>query len=162
MTEPPSPLASPARGLDPSWFDYNGHLNMAYYNVLLDQAVDHAFEAFGCGPHYRATRNLSFFTAEAHVRYIRELKPGSLVHATLQILDYDAKRLHIWQELFHEEGWLSATSENLMLHVDMAGPKVAPMPDDIFAQVEAAARAHAALQRPAAAGTAVGIRRKPE
>ena len=160
MTEIPAPLASPARGLDPSWFDYNGHLNMAYYNVLFDQAVDHAFELFGCGPSYRESRNLSFFTAEAHVRYLRELKPGSTVYATVHILDHDAKRLHIWQELIHADGWVSATSENLMLHIDMAGPKVATMPEDILRAVETMAASHAPIPRPAAAGQPVGIRRK--
>ena len=161
MTEQIAPLASPARGLDPAWFDYNGHLNMAYYNVLFDQAVDHAFELFGCGPSYRESRNLSFFTAEAHVRYLRELKPGSMVHATVQILDFDAKRLHIWQELIHEDGWVSATSENLMLHVDMAGPKVSAMPDDILAAVSDLASVHAKIPRPSASGQPVGIRRRP-
>jgi hypothetical protein len=60
-----APVIAPARGLDPAWLDYNGHLNMAYYNVLFDKAVDHVFELLGCGPGYLAERNLSFFTAEA-------------------------------------------------------------------------------------------------
>ena len=58
-----APATAPARGLDPAWLDYNGHLNMAYYNVLFDQGSDHVFEKIGCGPGYLAARNLSFFTA---------------------------------------------------------------------------------------------------
>ena len=35
------------------WIDYNGHLNMAYYNVLFDTAVDEVFERLGIGPGLR-------------------------------------------------------------------------------------------------------------
>ncbi len=38
--------------VEPAWIDYNGHLNMAYYNVLFDRAVDEAFERLGCGLEY--------------------------------------------------------------------------------------------------------------
>ena len=38
--------------------------------------------------------------------------------------------MHYFEQLFHaEEGWLSATSENMTLHVDMAAKKTAPFPD---------------------------------
>ena len=62
-----SPFQTPYRGLEPSWLDYNGHLNMAYYNVLFDQAIDLLFAQLGCGEIYRVEENMSFFTAEAHV-----------------------------------------------------------------------------------------------
>lgn len=93
------PVIAPARGLDPAWLDYNGHLNMAYYNVLFDKAVDHAFDLIGCGPGYLAARSMSFFTAETHVCYVRELKPDAMVTVSVQILDFDAKRLHLFEEM---------------------------------------------------------------
>jgi acyl-CoA thioester hydrolase len=155
-----APVIAPLRGLDPSWLDYNGHLNMAYYNVLFDKAVDHAFALIGCGPDYLKTRNMSFFTAEAHVCYLRELKPDAQVSASVQILDHDAKRLHLFQEIRHVEGWVSATSETLLLHVDMSGPRAAAMPEDIFARVADMAEAHATLPRPERAGRSVRIVRK--
>ena len=72
----------------------------------------------------------SCFTAEVHVRYLRELHAGDPVRVTFQLLDYDAKRMHYFEQLFHaEEGWLSATSENMALHVDMTARKTAPFPD---------------------------------
>ena len=42
----------PVMTVDPAWIDYNGHLNMAYYNVLFDRAVDEAFELLGLGLDY--------------------------------------------------------------------------------------------------------------
>jgi acyl-CoA thioester hydrolase len=48
------------------------------------------------------------------------------VRVTFQLLDYDAKRMHYFEQLFHAaEGWVSATSENMSLHVDMNAQKTA-------------------------------------
>ena len=33
----PAPFMSSVMEIIPEWIDYNGHLNMAYYNVLFDQ-----------------------------------------------------------------------------------------------------------------------------
>ena len=32
-----APFVSSVMRVEPAWIDYNGHLNMAYYNVLLDR-----------------------------------------------------------------------------------------------------------------------------
>ena len=129
-----APFVSSVMRVEPGWIDYNGHLNMAYYNVLFDRAVDEAFELLGCGLDYVKTRRHSCFTAEVHVRYLRELHAGDPVRVTFQLLDYDAKRMHYFEQLFHAaEGWVSATSENMSLHVDMAAGKTAPFPADVAA-----------------------------
>ena len=39
-----APFVSSVMRVEPAWIDYNGHLNMAYYNVLFDRAVDEALE----------------------------------------------------------------------------------------------------------------------
>ena len=130
--------------VEPAWIDYNGHLNMAYYNVLFDRAVDEAFELLGCGLDYVKTRKHSCFTAEVHVRYLRELHAGDPVRVTFQLLDYDAKRMHYFEQLFHaSEGWVSATSENMSLHVDMAAGKTAPFPDEVASCLARMKAAHA-------------------
>jgi acyl-CoA thioester hydrolase len=95
--------------VEPQWIDYNGHLNMAYYNVLFDRGADDLFEEFGIGPDYPKTRNFSTFSAEFHVCYLRELKEGDQVYVTSQLIDMDDNRFHFYQELHHEDGWLSAT-----------------------------------------------------
>ncbi|APH72257.1 thioesterase family protein [Aquibium oceanicum] len=155
-----APFLSSIMELEQNWIDYNGHLNMAYYNVLFDRGADQAYELLGMGPTYAAERRLTSYTAEAHVCYVREIHLGDRVECTFQLLDCDEKRLHSFQELRHVDGWLSATCEVLMLHVDMAGPKVAPFPPDIREKVEAMRAAHAGLPRPERAGRTIGIRRK--
>ena len=139
--------------VEPQWIDYNGHLNMAYYNVLFDRAVDEAFEMLGVGVSYLKRSNHSTMTAEAHVRYLREIHEGAPVRVHFQLLDYDAKRMHYFEELVHaEEGWLSATSENMSLHIDMAAKKVAPWPADVVNRFAKMKDAHARLPIPDSVG----------
>ncbi len=152
-----APFLSAPMEINPDWIDYNGHLNMAYYNVLFDQGVDEIWTALGFGPDYREARNLSTFTAEFHVCYRRELHLGARVRASFQLLAHDEKRFHFYQELIHEDGWVSATGEGLALHIDMSGPRVAPMPGDILANVETLATAHAPLPIPEQVGRKMGI-----
>jgi acyl-CoA thioester hydrolase len=151
-----APFVSSLMRVEPQWIDYNGHLNMAYYNVMFDRAVDEAYELLGIGLDYLKTHNHSTFTAEAHVRYLRELLEGDPVRVTLQLLDYDAKRIHYFETLLHAyEGWVSATSENMTLHVDMGDKKVAPFPESVMRLIERMKVAHAALPRPDAAGRSI-------
>ncbi|MEL6966226.1 MAG: thioesterase family protein [Pseudomonadota bacterium] len=158
-----SPVISPLMGIQEDWIDYNGHLNMAFYNVLFDRGVDAGLETLGIGPTYLADRGFTIFTAEAHVRYVRELHLDHTVTASFHIIDYDEKRLRVFQELRHADGWLSATSETLALHINMTGeggPKVAPFPADIWSNVQAMAADHARLPYPKDAGRRIEIRRK--
>jgi acyl-CoA thioester hydrolase len=157
-----APFVSRAMAIEQAWIDYNGHLNMAYYNVLFDRCSDDAFEAMGLGPDYAKQRRLTIYTAEVHVCYLRELRLGDQVTVSFQLLDHDDKRLRAYQEIRHTEGWLSATSESLSLHVDMSGPKVAPFPADVAGKVEAMRAAHAAMPMPERAGRSIGIKRKSE
>jgi acyl-CoA thioester hydrolase len=153
-----APFVSSVMRVEPAWIDYNGHLNMAYYNVLFDRAVDEVFELLGCGADYVKKRQLSFFTAEVHVRYLRELRAGDPVRVTFQLLDFDLKRMHCFEQLFHaEEGWVSATSENMSLHVDMAAKKTAPFPADLLKRLTQMKNTHAMLPRPETAGRSIAM-----
>ncbi len=144
--------------IEPAWIDYNGHLNMAFYHVMFDRAVDEAFAMAGLGADYLTERGASFFAAECHVRYLRELASHHLVRVTLQLVDLDEKRIHFFMEMRHAtEGWLAATSENLSLHVDMASRKVAPFPADIRDNLAVMQAAHGRMKRPEALGRVMGI-----
>ena len=80
-----APFVSSVMRVEPGWIDYNGHLNMAYYNVLFDRAVDEAYELLGIGAGYVESARCSLFTAEVHVRYLRELHAGDPVRVTFQL-----------------------------------------------------------------------------
>ena len=153
-----APFVSTVMRIEPQWIDYNGHLNVAYYNVLFDRAVDEVYELIGLGPAYLERYKHSTMVVEAHVRYLRELKQDDPVRVTVQLLDYDAKRIHLFEELRHATGnWLSATSENMTLSVDMTTKKVAPFHDSALRLLARMKAAHAVLPRPDGAGRSVAM-----
>ena len=156
-----APFVSSVMRVEPQWIDYNGHLNMAYYNVLFDRAVDEIYETLGIGIEYLKRANHSTFTAEVHVRYLREIHEGDPVRVEFQLLDYDAKRIYYFETLKHaEQGWISATSENMTLHVDMGAKKVAPFPQNVLERLAAVKAAHAHLPPPAGAGRRIAMPEK--
>ena len=89
---------------------------------------------------------------------MRELHDGDPARVTFQLLDYDSKRIHYFEQLFHAtEGWVSATSENMTLHVDIASKKVVPFPGTIMSTLARMKAAHAQLPRPEAAGRHIAM-----
>lgn len=154
------PFRSSVLTVKPEWIDYNGHLNMAYYNVLFDLCADEIYEEMGFGPDYQKATGNTTYVAEFHLAYLRELHVNDPVTVTFQLIDFDEKRFHSYQEIWHRDGWRAATGEALTLHVDQSGPRVAPMPDDILANVRRLHAAHATLPRPDRVGASIGIRRR--
>ena len=154
----PAPFVSSLMRVELQWIDYNGHLNMAYYNVLFDRAVDEVYELLGLGPDYLERHRHSTMVAEMHVRYMRELHEGDPVRVTVQLLDCDAKRVQLFEQLLHAtENWVSATCETMTLHVDMTAKKVAPFSDGVMRALERMKSAHADLPRPEGAGRSIAM-----
>ena len=156
-----APFVSSIMPVEDHWIDYNGHLNMAYYNVLFVRAVDQVYALIGVGADYMRARGQTLFTAEAHTRYLRELHKGDGVRVTFQLLDFDEKRLHYFEEMHHAaEGFLSATCEVMALHVDVASKKTAPFPPDVVHRLRLMQLSHARLPRPEAAGRRISMPEK--
>ena len=155
-----APFVSSAMRVEPQWIDYNNHLNVAFYSLLFDRAVDECFALLGIGEEYVRSRKASLFTAEAHIGYRRELSIGEKVRMTLQLLDFDEKRLHYFMEMRHaQDGWLAATSEHMSLHVDMTQRRVAAFPEDVLATLGLMKAAHSRLAFPEGAGRRIAMPR---
>ncbi len=153
-----APAVCPSETIVDEWIDYNGHLNMAFYNVLFDHGVDHIYDFLGIGAAYAQSGIGSCFTLEAHVHYIQELSLDDEVEVHFQLLDYDAKRLHFFEQLYHRgEGYLAATSEQIGMHVDMQTRRSAPFPEHVLDKLAALHAAHAPLEVPSQVGHRIGI-----
>jgi acyl-CoA thioester hydrolase len=145
----------------PEWIDYNGHMNLAYYTVLFDQATDLLFDELELGLDYRRDRKLGTFVAETHNLYERELLVGARVRVATQIIAMDAKRLHLGHEMYALDGpntgMRTATQELMFLHVDLGARQVCPFPPDMYERVSQAAAAHAGLPYPAWSGRRIAM-----
>ena len=155
------PFSTPPMPVRDEWADYNGHLNMAYYHVLFDNALDVVLGPLGLGPEVARATGQSVFTAQAQVHYLRELNAGDAVIVETRLIAHDRKRLHYVQTMRHATGgWVAAVSENLVLHVDLAARRVAPWAPEVQARIAAAVADHAALPLPPQVGRKVGLDRR--
>jgi acyl-CoA thioester hydrolase len=158
----PAPLEPHRTPVRPEWVDYNGHMSESCYLLVFGDSSDAFFRYLGIDEAYRAGGH-SLFTVETHLHNVREAAEGEPLRLRLQVLDHDAKRLHIFHEMRHgDTDALLATAEQLLVHVDTEAGRSAAMPDDLLRRVAAVARAHAALPMPDVVGRPMGIRRPPE
>ncbi|MFQ5973210.1 MAG: thioesterase family protein [Alphaproteobacteria bacterium] len=151
------PLLTLYRGVvRPEWIDYNGHMNDGFYAVAFGLASEGVQDHIGMDAGYRALTGCTLYTAEAHIVFLRELKEGQPIHVTSRLLGVDAKRIHLFHHMHATtEGYMAATFEVMLLHVDQAVGRTAPIPDDLLGELEALAAAHGELPRPEEAGRAV-------
>ena len=153
-----APFVSSTFRPKPEWIDENGHLNMAYFNVIFESALDEALIQLGLTQDYYASGRGTVFIGEAHLKYRREVTLDMAVRVTLQLIDYDEKRMHMYLEMRHaNEGWLACTSELMMLHIDPSERRVAPFPPDILNEIAVMKSAHASLPKPDVLGSQIGI-----
>jgi carnitine 3-dehydrogenase len=147
-----------ARRVPPEWVDYNGHVHESRYLQLFADATDALLAEIGVDAGYLASGG-SFFTVETHLSHLRQLAAGDRVHVTTQVLDSDEKRLHLFHVLFRDgESDPVATAEQMLLHVDTASGRAAPMRDPVQARVAELTHRHGALPRPERAGRSIGVR----
>ena len=147
--------------VQPGWVDYNDHLNDGYYMVIFSNATTTLMDHIGLGAEARAATGCTLFTLETHINYLREVKGGAEARVDTQILGHDQKRLHVFHTMFaggSEEP--RATNEQMLLHIDMTGPKAAPFRPAVLAHIETIVAAQAGLPRPANAGRAIALPRR--
>ena len=155
---PGQPIICPVQTVEEDWIDYNGHLNMAFYNVLFDRAVDHVYDHLGIGSEYAASGIGSCFTVEVHLHYLQELALHDEVEIHFQLLGYDSKRLHFFEHMFHRKaGYLAATSEQMGLHVSMQTRRAEEFPAEVLTRLERLSMAHASIPQPDQVGHRMGI-----
>lgn len=163
--DPQAPIAAPLCLLEttvaPQWVDYNGHMSESCYLLVFGDNSDAFFRFIGIDEAYRAAGH-SLYTVQTQLHNLREVSEGEQLRLTLQLLDADDRRLHIFHAMFHGiSGQLLATGEQLLVHVDMMLGRSVAMPAGLQQRVLAIRAAHASLSRPAQAGQPIGIRRKP-
>jgi acyl-CoA thioester hydrolase len=161
QTSKTAPLHLLSSHVKPEWIDYNGHMNVAYYLLAFDLGVDGLFRHIGIDESYVEATNSSSFTLETHITYAAELRLGDAIRISGRLVDHDHKRMHVFLEMYHgDDGYLSATAEFMMMHIDMTTRRSSNYPKDVYERVEALYTQHKSLEIPANVGHTIGIRRK--
>ena len=147
----------------PEWIDENGHLNMGFYVVVFDFATDAWLDSIGIDSEHKRDRNVTTFTLEAHVNYLREVREGDPLRFTTQLLGFDEKRIHYVHCMHHQrEGFVAATNELMSLHVSALTRRAAPMAPIVRERLRELLQLHAALEPPAQVGRRIGLESRPK
>ena len=158
MTTPTAPFELHSLRVPAEWIDYNQHLLDGYYGVAFSAAVDAFMDYIGLDAAYRAATQGTIYTAESHIVFLREVKQGNLLRFKTYLLAHDTKRIHLCHEMIQaDEGYVAATDEVILLHVNQAAGRVAPMPENVLAQLATIAEAHATLRKPAQVGRKISM-----
>lgn len=154
-----SPLTLPPREVISDWLDINDHMNVAYYVLVFDEALDAAWEGIGLGDDYVREHNCSGFVLESHLCYLKEVRLGDKLRLTYQMLDVDDKRMHYIMQMFNEaDGYLAATSEQVSIHINLDKRRACPYPKNIYDNLCALLKSHKHLPIPAQVGKSIQIK----
>lgn len=157
-----APVNLPEREVPAEWIDYNGHMNVAYYVMAIDQALDQFLEnELGIGEKHAARVRQGPYALQSHVHYLDEMLQGERFIVSVRLVDCDAKRMHLFIELLNADGHtVAATCEQMLMNVDLETRRSTPYPGWAQARMAAMLKAHSVLERPVQLGAPIGIRRK--
>ena len=142
----------------PDWVDYNGHLRDAFYLLIFSYATDALMDRLGLDSDSREASGHSLFTLELHLNYLHEVKLDADVEVHTQIICHDSKRLHLYHSL-HLVGddKALAGNEQMLLHVDLAGPRSAPFSEDTLGRLQAIVADQTDLPTPEYIGRVIAL-----
>lgn len=136
----------------PDHVDENDHMNISHYFSAGSLAVWDLTQR-ATGPDYIARRGLSFFTVEHRIAYLGELRLGERYTVHGALAGRTDKAVHgVGLVLDRERDRVACRMEVVYVHVDMAGRRATPIPDDVAAALDAEVDAH-----PWVAGLATGL-----
>jgi carnitine 3-dehydrogenase len=154
----PAPLALHACAVKPEWTDYNGHMSESAYLLVFGDSSDAFFRFVGVDEAYRAG-GFSLYTIDTRIRNLTELHVGDPLRLTLQLVDLDAKRLHIFHRMTRGGADAEvAVAEQALAHVDMRARRSAPFPPELYDRLAAIRVAHSCLALHPMIGAPFGIK----
>jgi acyl-CoA thioester hydrolase len=125
------------RVVPPGAADGNGHLNMARYLTLHDEALWPHHAALGMGEEYREVRRRGLFTLEQHLAYHAEVLVGETVTVHCRSLSRTEKLLHGMSFVVNAtRAQLANTLEYVIAHVDLDRRRVIPFGEDVAAAID--------------------------
>jgi acyl-CoA thioester hydrolase len=142
------------------WIDEFGHLNMAHYLTICDEA-NWAFWNWVNAPEQTMEDRdgHEYVIVENHVIYRSELAEGAPFAIETQLTDLDDKRLILFHRVLNADGELAAINEVKCLGFDLQSRRPEPWRGVVGERLERIHQAHARLGRPAQSGAAIALSR---
>ncbi|MBT3240525.1 MAG: thioesterase family protein [Chloroflexi bacterium] len=123
-----------------------GHMNIHYYVKIFNQAALNFFVSFGLDEEYLEKNQGAAFALEQHIRYLKEVREGDLVHIYLRALERSEKAIHYMLFMVHDkDDSLAATSEMVSVYIDKNTRTTTKFPKDIAEQIDPILSEHNSL-----------------
>ncbi|SDZ05043.1 thioesterase family protein [Tindallia californiensis] len=139
------------------WVDYNGHMNDSAYALIFTKALEHFLETLGLDEKARKHHHYTTYTLETHTCFLKEALEADIVQVKTQVLDWDAKRIHLFMEMINREKEIIATNEYMVMGMDQKEKRPAPFPPKVAEALASLGQQHQKLPRPEKAGRRIGI-----
>ncbi len=146
--------------VEAAWLDYNGHMNVAFYLRVFDDAGDRLTALAGMGAAYTRRTHNSWVALESHITFRAEAMEGDRLRVESCVLDVERKKIHVCQAMFRGDTLL-ATHEQLGLHFDTVARRATPFEAAVFERLVALRDARAAQPRPPWVGRAIALGQAP-
>jgi len=156
---PENGVVSYTTTVKPEWLDLNNHMNVAYYTMTFDLALDALHHVIGLTHEYIERERRSTVALEAHITYQQEASLGDELRVDTRVIDSDGKKAHYYQEMYRGEQLL-ATHETLSISFDTDARRSCLFDETFAERHRQMAEAQRKLPTPSWIGRKVGIRRK--
>jgi acyl-CoA thioester hydrolase len=142
------------------WIDEYGHLNMAHYLTICDEA-NWAFWNWVNAPQQTVQERdgHEYVIVENHVIYRAELAEGAAFSIQTQLTDLDDKRYILFHAVLNADGGLAATNEVKCLGFNLRSRRPEQWRGVVSQRLQRILQAHAGLGRPAEAGATIALSR---
>ena len=141
------PLLTLSRTVPIDWTDYNGHMNESRYAQAFSDASNTVMETIGADQGYVAA-GFSYFTVESSIRFLNEVRAGEAIAIKSYVREGQGKKLGIFSQMFHSDGRLLASCNQLLVHVDLKTRRACVPSGSVAARLSEIVAAHARLSIP--------------
>ncbi len=141
------------------WIDYNGHMNDSAYAVVFSLTLESFIDYMGLDAVKREAYAYTIYTLETHLCYLQEAYEKEKLLVTLQLLDVDSKRLHVFLEMKNTKSGVLASSEQMLMGMDTIRRRPSQFPEPVKDKIEEIWDEHKNLPWPERVGSKIGIKR---
>ena len=155
------PLHTYETTIKPQWIDEYGHMNVAHYITVCDQATWGFWQFVNAGREMDERDGHEYVILESHVHYLDEVLEGDAVHVTTQLIAHDDKRFILFHRMWRTaDSTLSATNEVKGLAFNLPERRIEaflPAVRDRLAKIH---DAHQTLEAPEQAGQGISLKKR--
>lgn len=160
-----SEFRSKKRKVKSSWIDYNGHMNVTYYTLAFDEAIDEFLDT-DLELNLSSTEhglNQGSYALQTQYRYLNELLLNDDFYITIFVADFTEKRMHLMLQMYEASGnTLCATCETVMVNVDLERRRSCTYSKPIFERLSELYERSEQLRLSTVIGHPIGLKKKQQ